>query len=70
MSSSTPGDVLVLAASNGENLKLAERFADEARKLGSSAEVLEISPCWICPSIAPRPKKMATRLIWRACKSG
>ena len=43
MSSSTPVDVLVLAASNGENLKLAERFADEARKLGSSAEVLDLT---------------------------
>ena len=43
MSSSTPVDVLVLAASNGENLKLAERFADEARKLGSNAEVLDLS---------------------------
>ena len=43
MSSSTPVDVLVLAASNGENLKLAERFADEARKLGSNAEVLDLT---------------------------
>ena len=43
MSSSTPVDVLVLAASNGENLKLAERFADESRKLGSSAEVLDLT---------------------------
>ena len=43
MSSSTPVDVLVLAASNGENLKLAERFADESRKQGSNAEVLDLT---------------------------
>ena len=43
MTSSAPVDVLVIAASNGENLKLAERFADETRKLGSSAEVLDLT---------------------------
>ena len=43
MSSFTPVDVLVIAASNGENLKLAERFADETRKLGRSAAVLDLT---------------------------
>ena len=36
-------DVLVLAASNGENLKLAERFAATARSQGRSAEVLDLT---------------------------
>ena len=30
-------DVLVIAASNGENLKLAGRFASQARELSKSA---------------------------------
>jgi len=33
-------DLLVLSASNGENLKLAERFADAGRARGMAAEVL------------------------------
>ena len=36
-------DLLVLAASNGENLKLAERFAATARSQGRSAEVLDLT---------------------------
>ena len=36
-------DLLVLAASNGENLKLAERFAAEAGRQGLSAEVLDLT---------------------------
>jgi len=33
-------DVLVIAASNGQNLLLAERFAAAAREQGQSAEVV------------------------------
>jgi len=36
-------DLLVLAASNGENLKLAERFAAAARQQGQSAAVLDLT---------------------------
>ena len=36
-------DLLVLAASNGENLKLAERFAAEARSQGARSAVLDLT---------------------------
>jgi len=36
-------DVLVIAASNGQNLLLAERFAAAAREQGQSAEVLDLT---------------------------
>ena len=34
MSNTTKTDLLVIAASSGENLKLAQRFADQAIALG------------------------------------
>ena len=43
MSPQPSADVLVIAASNGENLKLAERFAAAARDQGSSAAVLDLT---------------------------
>ncbi|MFN9872653.1 MAG: NADPH-dependent FMN reductase [Cyanobacteriota bacterium] len=36
-------DVLVIAASSGENLKLAHRFGEAARQKGLSAEVLDLT---------------------------
>jgi len=36
-------DLLVLAASNGENLKLAERFAAAGRERGMTVEVLDLT---------------------------
>jgi chromate reductase len=36
-------DLLMLAASNGENLRLAERFAAEARHQGHTAAVLDLT---------------------------
>ncbi|MCP9932111.1 NAD(P)H-dependent oxidoreductase [Cyanobium sp. AMD-g] len=36
-------DLLVLSASNGENLKLAERFAAAGRARGMAAEVLDLT---------------------------
>ena len=69
MSSSTPIDVVVIAASNAEHLKLAERFADEARNLGSSAEVLDLTLLDL-PLYRPKAEKMATQPIWPAFKSG
>jgi len=43
MSAPTCPDVLVIAASNGQNLQLAERFAAAARQQGQQAEVLDLT---------------------------
>ena len=56
MSSSTPVDVVVIAASNGENLKLAERFAAEARKLGHSSDVVDLTTVDL-PLYRPKAEK-------------
>jgi chromate reductase, NAD(P)H dehydrogenase (quinone) len=45
--------ILVIAASNGENLKLAERFAAEARQQGHSAAVLDLTEVEL-PLFTPR----------------
>ncbi|QNG30451.1 NADPH-dependent FMN reductase [Synechococcus sp. LTW-R] len=52
-------DVLVLAASNGENLKLAERFAATARSQGRSAEVLDLTAVAL-PLFTPRAQEQGT----------
>ncbi|UPM50794.1 NAD(P)H-dependent oxidoreductase [Synechococcus sp. A10-1-5-1] len=49
-------DVLVLAASNGENLKLAERFAAAAQSQGNSAEVLDLTAIDL-PLFTPRAQE-------------
>jgi len=46
-------DVLVIAASNGQNLLLAERFAAAAREQGQSAEVLDLTSIDL-PLFTPR----------------
>jgi NAD(P)H-dependent FMN reductase len=46
-------DLLVLTASNGENLKLAERFASTGREHGLSAEVLDLTTLPL-PLFTPR----------------
>ena len=46
-------DLLVISASNGENLKLAERFAQQARALGQTAEVLDLTEIDL-PLFTPR----------------
>jgi chromate reductase len=38
-----PPDLLVISASNGENLKLSERFAAAARARGMASEVLDLT---------------------------
>ena len=43
MDDSAKPDVLMIAASNGENLKLAGRFANQTRELGQSAKVLDLT---------------------------
>ena len=52
-------DLLVLAASNGENLKLAERFAATARSQGRSAEVLDLTAVDL-PLFTPRAQEQGT----------
>ena len=52
-------DVLVLAASNGENLKLAERFAATARSQGCIAEVLDLTAVDL-PLFTPRAQEQGT----------
>ena len=51
--SATPPDLLVIAASNGENLKLAQRFASQASALGQRAEVLDLTTVDL-PLFTPR----------------
>ena len=53
MAAHPPLDVLVIAASNGENLKLAERFAAAARAQEQRAEVLDLTAVDL-PLFTPR----------------
>ena len=46
-------DLLVITASNGENLRLAERFAASGRSHGLAAEVLDLTPLPL-PLYTPR----------------
>ena len=54
--SATPPDLLVIAASNGENLKLAQRFASQASALGQTAEVLDLTTVAL-PLFTPRTQE-------------
>ena len=54
-----PCDVLVLAASNGQNLQLAERFAAAAREQGQSAAVLDLTAIAL-PLFTPRAQAAGT----------
>lgn len=47
--------VLILAASNGENLKLANRFADAVQHLGCTAEILDLTTIHL-PLFTPRAR--------------
>ena len=72
-------DVLVIAASNGENLKLAGRFASQARELSKSAEVLDLTtidlPLFtpsakergIPEAVAPLQKQLMAAQRWVIC---
>ena len=57
--SATPPDLLVIAASNGENLKLAQRFASQANALGQTAEVLDLTTVDL-PLFTPRRQQQAS----------
>ena len=52
-------DLLVIAASNGQNLLLAERFAAAAREQGQSAEVLDLTAIEL-PLFTPRAQAAGT----------
>ena len=56
MSKANNPDVLVIAASNGENLKLAQRFVDQAHAQGNSADLLDLTTLEL-PLFTPRVKK-------------
>ncbi|MEB3234956.1 MAG: NAD(P)H-dependent oxidoreductase [Cyanobacteriota bacterium] len=59
MSPDPAPDVLVIAASNGENLKLAERFATGAAQLGLRAQVLDLTAVSL-PLFTPRTQAAGT----------
>ena len=80
MRSEKPLDVLVITASNGENLKLAQRFQTSARSLGQKADVLDLTtldlPLFtprtqaaqeIPTAIAPLHELLATTPRWVIC---
>lgn len=52
-------DLLVIAASNGENLKLADRFATHAKALGTTAKVLDLTTIDL-PLFTPRAQNNNT----------
>ena len=56
MSRANSPDVLVIAASNGENLKLAQRFVEETRAQGSSADLLDLTTLEL-PLFTPRAQE-------------
>jgi NAD(P)H-dependent FMN reductase len=61
MSAPSSTDVLVIAASNGHNLQLAERFAAAARQQGQSAAVLDLTAIDL-PLFTPRVQAAFTPL--------
>ena len=52
-------DLLVITASNGENLKLAQRFAAQAQAKGNRAEVLDLTTLDL-PLFTPRVQNLGT----------
>ena len=59
MTNTPTTELLVIAASNCENLKLAQRFADQARALGQTAEVLDLTTVAL-PLFTPRTQEQGT----------
>ena len=52
----TRTDLLVITASNGENLKLAKRFLEHAQGLGLNADLLDLTLLDL-PLFTPRTKE-------------
>jgi NAD(P)H-dependent FMN reductase len=71
MPSPTSTDLLVIAASNGENLTLAERFAAAARDQGQTAEVLDLTaidlPLFTPPGLVELQARLAAAPRWVIC---
>ncbi len=77
--SQTPIDLLVIAASNGENLQLAERFAAAAREQQLSAQVLDLTAVELPlftpralaagtpPAVAPLQQQLSAAARWVIC---
>ena len=59
MALSPPPDLLVIAASNGENLKLARRIAAQAEHQGHTAKVLDLTSLDL-PLFTPLAKAAGT----------
>lgn len=59
MNKPNTSDVLVITASNGENLKLAQRFVETAGTLGQSADLLDLTTIDL-PLFTPRAQSKAT----------
>ena len=59
MSNSHTSDVLVISASNGENLKLAQRFVETAGTMGQSANLLDLTTIDL-PLFTPRAQTQGT----------
>ena len=56
MANTPTTELLVIAASSGENLKLAKRFASQASALGHSADVLDLTTVDL-PLFTPRTQQ-------------
>ena len=59
MSKANTSDVLVITASNGENLKLAQRFVEMAGSLGQSVDLLDLTTIDL-PLFTPRAQEQVT----------
>ena len=59
MNKAKTSDVLVITASNGENLKLAQRFVETAGNLGQSADLLDLTTIDL-PLFTPRAQIQGT----------
>ena len=59
MSKARTSDVLVISASNGENLKLAQRFVETAGTMGQSANLLDLTTIDL-PLFTPRAQTQGT----------
>lgn len=59
MNTANTSDVLVITASNGENLKLAQRFVETAEVLGQSADLLDLTTIDL-PLFTPRAQTQGT----------
>ena len=59
MNKANTNDVLVISASNGENLKLAQRFAETAGTMGQSANLLDLTTIDL-PLFTPRAQTQGT----------